>query len=36
MAVELPGAAPAAAVAGEPHVPDDVYELVFRKLEKVF
>jgi len=34
VAVKLAGAAPAAAVAGEPYVPDDRDELVLRELEK--
>lgn len=34
--VELAGAAPAAAVAGEPDLPDDLDELLFGKLEKQF
>ena len=35
VAVELPGAAPRAAVAGEPHVPYDIDELVLGEPEKV-
>ena len=34
MTIELPGAAPRAAVAGEPHVPYDIDEFIFREPEK--
>jgi len=33
--VELPGAAPAAAVAEEPHVPYDIDELLLREPEEI-
>jgi hypothetical protein len=35
VAVELPGAAPAAAVAEEPHVPYDIDELLLREPEEI-